>query len=244
MAAVGKNIRSLRTAKHMTQDELAEKLFVSRQTVSNYETGKSHPDIDLLVKISEIFDTDVNALIYGIPVSPSRKKEFRTTAIVTVILLILGISAFILGSISQKWRQQYYIISPGILLDTFLLPCFYVLLGWNLMQVISLLFGAKPLKSRRIGRIHYLIIAMLLAYAVAIAPDLIWNFRNFIEIYQIIGTHVNYSDQSAYHFLPVWEKVSGVCIQFAVKYSIAFIIPGMALWATKTKELLSNQLES
>lgn len=41
MANVGKNIRILRTKKGMTQDELAEKLFVSRQTVSNYENGVS-----------------------------------------------------------------------------------------------------------------------------------------------------------------------------------------------------------
>ena len=41
MANIGKNIRRLRNSKHMTQDDLAEKLFVSRQTVSNYETGGS-----------------------------------------------------------------------------------------------------------------------------------------------------------------------------------------------------------
>ena len=41
MANVGKNIRWLRNEKRMTQDELAEKLFVSRQTISNYETGDS-----------------------------------------------------------------------------------------------------------------------------------------------------------------------------------------------------------
>ncbi|MGI6001911.1 MAG: helix-turn-helix transcriptional regulator [Candidatus Merdisoma sp.] len=41
MANVGKNIRRLRNEKRMTQDELAEKLFVSRQTISNYETGVS-----------------------------------------------------------------------------------------------------------------------------------------------------------------------------------------------------------
>ncbi len=41
MANVGKNIRRLRNEKRMTQDELAEKLFVSRQTISNYETGGS-----------------------------------------------------------------------------------------------------------------------------------------------------------------------------------------------------------
>lgn len=41
MTNIGKNIRILRTEKKMTQDELAEKLFVSHQTVSNYERGVS-----------------------------------------------------------------------------------------------------------------------------------------------------------------------------------------------------------
>ena len=41
MAAIGKNIRRLRNERQMTQDELAEKLYVSRQTISNYETGVS-----------------------------------------------------------------------------------------------------------------------------------------------------------------------------------------------------------
>ena len=65
MRDIGKNIRQLRTGKNMTQDELAEKLFVTRQTVSNYETGKSRPDVDTLVKISEILDTDIHQVIYG-----------------------------------------------------------------------------------------------------------------------------------------------------------------------------------
>ena len=41
MRDIGKNMRSARIRKKMTQDELAEKLFVTRQTVSNYETGVS-----------------------------------------------------------------------------------------------------------------------------------------------------------------------------------------------------------
>ena len=52
MRDIGKNIRELRVKKNMTQDALAESLFVTRQTVSNYETGKSRPDVDMLVKIS------------------------------------------------------------------------------------------------------------------------------------------------------------------------------------------------
>ena len=60
MADVGKNIRLLRTQRKMTQDELAEKLFVSRQTVSNYETGRSQPDIDTLLRIAEALDVEAD----------------------------------------------------------------------------------------------------------------------------------------------------------------------------------------
>lgn len=41
MAAVGKHIRALRTERGMTQEDLAEKLYVTRQTVSNWENGVS-----------------------------------------------------------------------------------------------------------------------------------------------------------------------------------------------------------
>lgn len=65
MAKVGKNIRVQRTKQGISQETLAEQLYVSRQTVSNYETGKSYPDIDMLVKIAEVLKVDISVLIYG-----------------------------------------------------------------------------------------------------------------------------------------------------------------------------------
>ena len=76
MRDIGKNIRDLRSKRNMTQDELAEKLFVTRQTVSNYETGKSQPDIDTIVRLAEALQADPNTLIYGIPTPPERKREY------------------------------------------------------------------------------------------------------------------------------------------------------------------------
>ena len=69
MRDIGKNIRLLRTKQNITQDELAEQLFVSRQTISNYETGRSRPDVDTLIRISEILDVEVQDLLYGPSVS-------------------------------------------------------------------------------------------------------------------------------------------------------------------------------
>ena len=53
MRDIGKNIRKLRESKGLTQDQLAEKLFVTRQTVSNYETGRTRPDVDMIVSITD-----------------------------------------------------------------------------------------------------------------------------------------------------------------------------------------------
>ena len=49
MANISKNIKQIRIKNNMTQEELAEALFVTRQTISNYETGKSNPDVDTII---------------------------------------------------------------------------------------------------------------------------------------------------------------------------------------------------
>lgn len=54
MRDIGKNIRDLRQQKHLTQEELAEQLFVTRQTVSNYENGRTRPDVDQILRLAEI----------------------------------------------------------------------------------------------------------------------------------------------------------------------------------------------
>ncbi len=56
MANVGKNISKLRRLKGLTQDELAEKLFVTRQTVSGWENGRTQPGLDILGELSDVLD--------------------------------------------------------------------------------------------------------------------------------------------------------------------------------------------
>ena len=52
MRDIGKNLKQLREQKGLKQEQLAELLFVTRQTVSNYENGRSRPDIETLMKIA------------------------------------------------------------------------------------------------------------------------------------------------------------------------------------------------
>ena len=62
---IGKNIRRGREAKGFTQEELARRLNVTRQAVSNWENEKTQPDIDTLQKLAQHLDVSAEELIYG-----------------------------------------------------------------------------------------------------------------------------------------------------------------------------------
>ncbi len=62
---LGKQIKKYRTEAKLSQEELADKIFVSRQTISNWENDKNYPDIKSLVLISEVFHISLDTLIKG-----------------------------------------------------------------------------------------------------------------------------------------------------------------------------------
>ena len=94
MASVGTHIRRLRTAKQLTQAQLAEKLFVTRQAVSAWETGKALPDVETLERIAAALVVDVTEVIYGISQSPNLRRLKRRWALIgcgfaTILAIIL-----------------------------------------------------------------------------------------------------------------------------------------------------------
>ena len=62
---IGDRISKLRLSKKLSQEELAKKLFVSSKTISSWETNRTEPSLEIIVKLSEIFDCSVVYLIYG-----------------------------------------------------------------------------------------------------------------------------------------------------------------------------------
>ena len=62
---ISKNLKRLRSEKGITQEQLAEMLFISRQSVSSWENDRTQPDIEMLEKLAEVFDISIEELIYG-----------------------------------------------------------------------------------------------------------------------------------------------------------------------------------
>ncbi len=65
MSKISKNIKQLRQERGMTQDDLAEKLFVTRQAISSWENDRTQPDVHMLGKLREIFGVSIEELLYG-----------------------------------------------------------------------------------------------------------------------------------------------------------------------------------
>ena len=73
---LNENIKALRKAKGLSQEELAIKLHVVRQTVSKWEQGRSVPDADMLISLSEVLETPVATLL-GETVSEAAPDDVR-----------------------------------------------------------------------------------------------------------------------------------------------------------------------
>ncbi len=91
MAKISKNIKKLRTEKGITQEGLAKLLYISRQAVSNWENDRTQPDIEMLEKLSEVFEISIEELIYGKKRNTNleiEKPNYNNT--LTIVFSILG----------------------------------------------------------------------------------------------------------------------------------------------------------
>ena len=97
---LGKQIKMHRQEAHLSQEELANRVYVSRQTISNWENDKSYPDVNSLVLLSEIFQISLDNLIKGdieVMKDEIQKEELekmnRYGKIYTIMLIATVVSA-------------------------------------------------------------------------------------------------------------------------------------------------------
>ena len=92
---IAEKIKQLRKDNSMTQEDLAEKLNVSRQTISKWETSVTIPDADNIVAISKLFNITTDELLDYRVETVQKKKQF----IMDMAVLLFGIIGFIVFAI-------------------------------------------------------------------------------------------------------------------------------------------------
>ena len=110
---IGTFLKELRGGEGLTQEQLAEKLNVSRRTVSRWETGSNMPDLDLLIEMADLYKVDLRELLNGERNSERMNKELEETVMkvaeysnaekqrstrIVCIYFVLGIIALIVNA--------------------------------------------------------------------------------------------------------------------------------------------------
>jgi transcriptional regulator with XRE-family HTH domain len=136
----GTQMKDLRKKNNMTQEQMADKLGVSRQAISNWENNKNLPDIEMVIKISQIFSVSLDELILGgndemnnmteqliEDGSDSRKMKTAVKVIITgAVLMLIGFLCFVLKGMTVE-----YIDAEGILHENF----FFIPIGFMFLFI-------------------------------------------------------------------------------------------------------------
>ncbi len=231
--SVGKNIKTLRLRRGLTQDDLAKLLFVSRQTVSNYETGKSHPDLETLVQIAEKLDTDANALLYGPPVTPDRRRERRKFWVLLAVSAALGLCWLVLEPKARGLAEYRYLMLPLLLLDMLLQPAFFFSLGWTAMQAAGVFLSAKRPKLKNRALWHGIVLAVLALYGVLIAPYCFDAVREWVRSAPLLAADAGFVSSDGTALPPLWASVCGSATAFVMRCPYVFFFFGAAIWGTE-----------
>lgn len=117
---ISKNIVGLRKKNHMTQQDLAEKLYYSDKAISKWERGESLPDAEMLANIASLFKVDINYLFVDHNYSESTleeelklKKRSRTIKIIfalTISAIILTLFEIVIASFVPTLNDMHYLV--------------------------------------------------------------------------------------------------------------------------------------
>ena len=113
------NLKTLRKNKGLSQEELSIKLHVVRQTVSKWESGLSVPDAEMLIAISEIFETPVNEIL-GESIEEKEKSDLK---VISEKLEVIN------EQLSMRQKQKRKRIINFLIITDVCLILFFILLA-------------------------------------------------------------------------------------------------------------------
>ena len=136
---LNENIKAIRKSKGLSQEELAVKLNVVRQTISKWEQGLSVPDADMLISISEAFETPVSTLL-GETVVEAKADDLRA---ISEKLEVINLQLAHRKTTRQKVIHWLFISLCTVIVAIF--PVLIILnspyLGWDYSQPETAVIG-------------------------------------------------------------------------------------------------------
>lgn len=144
---IGEKIYSLRKKHNLSQEELANELNVSRQTVSKWEVGESCPDFDKIVPLCELFGISTEELLRDKKIEEKKEeKQEKKVDIVKAVLICIAIFFYFLAIISTIVLEEVVHLNDGLVASSFLML--------SAIGTIILIFTFLTRRSKKESRVE------------------------------------------------------------------------------------------
>lgn len=108
---ISSQIRNHRKRISLSQEELAERIYVSRQTISNWETGRSYPDVHNLLLLSALYEISIDELIKGDVEIMKDKISSRELHNLTRMMILFFVLMFITLPLVKNFSDYFFILT-------------------------------------------------------------------------------------------------------------------------------------
>ena len=142
MRDIGANIRRARVRRKLTQDDLAQTVHTTRQTISNYETGRSRPDVETLQRLADALGVELTELLAATPPADARRAALRRLCITGAVTLVLtGLWVYLHAICLRQYQRGGMAPLTAMLITEPLLLC---ALAWTLLQALHMVTRLRP----------------------------------------------------------------------------------------------------
>jgi len=184
---VGSNIKRHRTKLNLTQQQLADILSVSRQTIASYEAGRTEPDIAAMEKLAEIFDITVDELIgktdSANSVYSGYKSVFAVGIALNAIMFIRNMLFYI--------REKFFYVEPGAVSEEMRKPLAIRFAIYDIINIIDryfpaifiigvffiVLFLVKSNKKYKLTHLISIVLILIITFVINIEFSILINPR-------------------------------------------------------------------
>ncbi len=233
---IADRIREERKAKGMTQEELADRLGVSRQTIYKWENEMSYPDITNINNLCDIFDVTSDYLIRGI----EDKKQARQIDAMIFAIIALGID--ILALIIMTIKASMYPIGVSVLIRLpyivpFVISHIIYLVGTRIADKKTVINAKKIYYTISVWIYFYWLYIIIYGF---LCSDVVYSMTTGIDVNNIIPVFPDIPDQHNARWLAFRDMIVTYTNGFYIAYFGSCIISMIVVYRDKIRSLFKR----
>ena len=217
--SIAKNLKECRLAANMSQEQVAEQLFVTRQTVSGWETGRTQPDLETLGKLTALYGVGLDRVIYGVDYDDKKAGRRKKLILASRIFAGVVVAGMMISSVGRMILARMWPPADGLRQ--------LVMAGWDALYGLQAGLGT----AMRLG----MLILLMLDAALGDHPPLRRRWLLWMQtILAVSAVTLGFAFLDSYRPLNVGDYLLIPVLQYFVTPTL-YMLLSTAIWLVRKR---------